>query len=76
VVLDDPNNAIPPYDAILLVSPRRAHDHVLLAALRPLIGRIDVDMMREANLRATGDTDASPAAVARWLAGTIDPRAR
>ena len=35
VVLDDPQRAIPPYDAILLVSPRRAEDRALLDALRP-----------------------------------------
>ena len=54
VVLDDPKRAIPPYDAVVLVSPRRANDAALLAALRPLAGAIDVELMREANLRATG----------------------
>ena len=53
VVLEDPKHAIPPYDAILLVSPRRANDTALLAALRPLVGAIDVTLMREANLRAS-----------------------
>ena len=43
VVLDDPKHAIPPYDAVLLVSPQRANDAALLDALRPLIGAIDVD---------------------------------
>ena len=43
VVLDDPKHAIPPYDAILLVSPQRANDQALLDALRPLVGAIDVD---------------------------------
>ena len=28
-VLDDPKHAIPPYDAILLLSPKRAHDEAL-----------------------------------------------
>jgi osmoprotectant transport system permease protein len=65
VVLDDPKQAIPPYDAILLVSPRRADDTAFLDALRPLIGAIDVATMREANrLASTGDT---PEAAARWL---------
>ena len=41
-VLDDPKQAIPPYDAILLVSPKRAKDAAFLAALRPLIDAIDV----------------------------------
>ena len=34
VVLDDPRHAIPPYDAILLLSPRRANDAKLIAALK------------------------------------------
>jgi osmoprotectant transport system permease protein len=68
VVLDDPRRIIPPYDAVLLLAPRRAGDERLKAALRPLLGRIDVDHMRQANLRAAGrGGEASPAAVARWL---------
>jgi glycine betaine/choline ABC-type transport system substrate-binding protein len=69
VVLDDPKQAIPPYDAILLVSPRRANDAVFLEALRPLVGAIDVETMREANRRAS--TGATPEAVARWLGERI-----
>jgi osmoprotectant transport system permease protein len=65
VVLEDPRHAIPPYDAILLLSPRRAEDKALLAAMRPLIGAIDVETMREANLRV--GTGATPEAVAHWL---------
>src|SRR5207253_281500 len=53
VVLDDPRQAIPPYDAILLIAKRRAEDAELLATLRPLTEAIDVALMREANLRAT-----------------------
>jgi osmoprotectant transport system permease protein len=68
VALDDPKRAIPPYDAILLLAPKRAHDAALRAALEPLIGKIDVATMREANLRASGnDADSSPTSVARWL---------
>ncbi len=68
VALDDPKRAIPPYDAILLIAPKRAGDQALRKALQPLIGRIDIAAMREANLRAAGgDSDASPDAVARWL---------
>src|SRR5512143_2810276 len=36
VVLDDPRHAIPPYDAILLLAPKRAGDEPLKAALQPL----------------------------------------
>jgi osmoprotectant transport system substrate-binding protein/osmoprotectant transport system permease protein len=68
VALDDPKQAIPPYDAILLLAPRRADDEALKAALKPLLGKIDITTMREANLRASGNNaDSSPDAVARWL---------
>jgi osmoprotectant transport system permease protein len=68
VVLDDVKHAIPPYDAVVLLAPKRAGDEALHGVLKPLLGRIDIADMREANLRATGsDAAASPAAVARWL---------
>ena len=67
-VLDDPKHAIPPYDAMLLLSPRRAEDEALIAALKPLVGAIPVALMREANLRAAaGTAEGSPPAVAQWL---------
>jgi osmoprotectant transport system permease protein len=69
LALDDPKHAIPPYDAILLLSPRHAHDEALVAALRPLIGAIPVGLMRAANARASGGTSADEAA--SWLAGEI-----
>ena len=64
VVLDDPKSAIPPYDALLLLSPQRANDEALKAALRPLLGAIGIDAMRAANLRASSE---SPDAVARSM---------
>ncbi len=68
IVLDDVRHAIPPYDAIVLIAPKRAGDRALQAALAPLLGRIDISDMREANLRAAaGDGASSPDAVARWL---------
>ena len=68
VVLDDPKRVVPPYDAILLVSPHRKNDAALLAALRPLVDAVDVTLMRAANLRASGgDNSASPGEAARWL---------
>jgi osmoprotectant transport system permease protein len=69
VVLDDPKQSIPPYDAMLLVSPKRAEDNAFLEALRPLVDAIDVGVMREANRRAS--TGATPEAVARWLGERI-----
>ncbi len=75
VVLDDPRHAIPPYDAIVLLAPKRANDQALRAALQPLLGRIDISAMREANLRAAGgDGASSPDAVARWLWDKIGKR--
>jgi osmoprotectant transport system permease protein len=67
VVLDDPKHAIPPYDAVLLISPQRVNDEALLAALKPLVDVIDVTMMRGANLRASGGNNTSPSEAARWL---------
>jgi osmoprotectant transport system permease protein len=69
-VLDDPKHAIPPYDAILLVSPRSAGDGALIAALRPLIGAIDVGLMREANARVS--RGLSPEQTAAWLWSEIE----
>jgi len=72
VVLDDSKHVIPPYDAVILIAPRNTDDHALIDALRPLVGAIDVDLMRAANQRATsGEGDRSPAAVARWMADEI-----
>jgi len=75
VVLDDVRHAIPPYDAIVLLAPKRASDQALRAALQPLLGAIDISTMREANLRAAGnDATSSPDAVARWLWEKIGKR--
>ncbi len=68
VTLEDPKQAIPPYDAILLVSPKRSHDPILIGALQPLIGRIPIEKMRAANLAVSRDENQlSPAAAARLL---------
>ena len=75
VALDDNRHAIPPYDAIVLISPKRSGDQALRAALRPLLGKIDISAMREANLRAAGnDATSSPDAVARWLWDKVGKR--
>jgi osmoprotectant transport system permease protein len=51
-VLADVKHAIPSYDAILLISPKRTGDEKLIAALKPLVDSIEVAAMREANARA------------------------
>jgi osmoprotectant transport system permease protein len=49
VVLEDPRQAFPPYDAIVMVSPQAARRPGFLDALLPLVGSIDVERMRTAN---------------------------
>ncbi|MEO8113855.1 MAG: glycine betaine ABC transporter substrate-binding protein, partial [Phenylobacterium sp.] len=67
-VLSDPKGAIPPYDAVILISPRRASDRRLLGALRPLIGKVPVEAMRAANYSVDRDrAKATPAEAARAL---------
>jgi osmoprotectant transport system permease protein len=68
VVLTDPRHALPPYDAVVLISPKRAGDQRLIGALKPLIGKIPVEAMRAANLSVDRDADkASPADAAKAL---------
>lgn len=72
VVLEDPQQVIPPYDAIVLVSPARAADRVLRRALEPLVGAIPIDVMREANYMVDRDTGrVPPNRAARWLENAI-----
>jgi osmoprotectant transport system permease protein len=72
VALEDPRHAIPPYDATVLLAPKRAEDQVLRAALGQLLGKIDIATMPQANLRAAGgDGASSPDAVAQWLWGRL-----
>ncbi|MEW6016817.1 MAG: ABC transporter permease/substrate-binding protein [Pseudomonadota bacterium] len=69
VLLEDPKGALPPYDAVVLISPKRAQDARLLAAVRPLIGAIDVGAMQAANLSVDRDVDKlRPDQAARDLA--------
>lgn len=68
VVLTDPRHAIPSYDALLLVSPARAGDRRFLAALRPLVGRVGIEAMRQANYSVDRDQDKrTPEQAAAWL---------
>lgn len=66
VVLEDPRAALPPYDAVLLLSREAAARAEVRAALTPLLGAIDVVRMREAN-RRVDQAGESPAAAALWL---------
>jgi osmoprotectant transport system permease protein len=69
LLLTDPRAALPAYDALLLVGPRRPD---LAAKLAGLEGRIPVDAMREANWQVDRDTDKRTVGqAAKWLAGRI-----
>ena len=68
VVLSDPRGAIPPYDAVILVSPKRVNDQRLLDALQPLVGAVSVEAMRAANYSVDRDAGkVTPAEAARAL---------
>jgi len=71
-LLGDPKGALPPYDAVLLVSAKHARDKKLIASLSTLIGAINLKTMQQANLMVDRDVDKrSPEATSRWLAAQI-----
>ena len=72
-MLDDPEHAIPPYDAVLLVSPKRAERSGAAGRTAPLADAIGVTLMREANLRASSG-GASVSEAARWLWSEIQKK--
>jgi osmoprotectant transport system permease protein len=73
LVLEDPKQAIPPYDAILLVTGKRANDALLRDALSPLIDAIPIERMREANMLVDrSEQKQSPAEAASWLARELN----
>ena len=64
-LLTDPRAALPAYDAVLLVGPRRPD---LAAKLAGLEGKIPVELMREANWQVDRDKDKrTTEQAARWL---------
>ena len=75
ITLEDPKQSLPPYDAMLLISPKRAEDRALSDALSPLIGAINIERMRKANMMlAAGPGQQSPDAAARSLWNDIAHR--
>jgi osmoprotectant transport system permease protein len=63
-VLQDDRGAIPPYDAVILVSPHMVRKHpAVIEALRRLVGMIDADRMRQMNL-SVDELGQTPAVVA------------
>jgi osmoprotectant transport system permease protein len=70
-VLEDSRRAFPPYDAILLLGPHaKARWPQLAQALRPLVGAIDVERMRRANMMVDVEGKTRKEA-ARWLLGAL-----
>ena len=68
VVLDDPPARDPALRRDRAAGAETRRRSGVARALQPLLGRIDIAAMREANLRAAGNDGASsPDAVARWL---------
>lgn len=68
VVLEDEKGAVPSYEAMILVAPGRSGDEKFTNAIKPLIGRITVENMREANYKVDRETDKqSPSQAAQWL---------
>jgi osmoprotectant transport system permease protein len=66
-VLDDDRKAIPPYDAVVLASPRLAREAPdVLAALRTLEGAVDVTAMRALNRRVDELGESPKQAAARF----------
>jgi len=74
-LLDDPAKALPPYEAVLLVSAQAAGDPRLVAALRPLLNRISTEQMRAANRKVDIDR-MSPTKAAKWLRREILPKGK
>jgi len=69
IALGDPRQAFPPYDAVLLLSPRAAESEPIVRALSPLLGSISVERMRRANQLVDGGGQP-PEQAAAWLLGS------
>ena len=68
VILEDPRGAVPSYEAIMLLAPKRGSDDKFVAALNSLTGAITVENMREANYTVDREGDKkTPTQAARWL---------
>ena len=73
ILLDDPREALPSYDAMMMLSPRIGDNAQAIAALEPLIGAIDVRTMQETNFSVDREDaeKVSPETAARQLAEKI-----
>lgn len=67
-VLTDNRRAMPPYDALILLSPQVANRADVVAALAPLVGAIPVQLMQKANFMVDRDLDKKTVReTAEWL---------
>jgi osmoprotectant transport system permease protein len=67
-VLADNRHAMPPYDALILLSPQAATRSDVVDALSPLVGAIPVQMMQQANFMVDRDEDKKTVReAAEWL---------
>ncbi len=57
LVLEDPKQALPPYDAVILLSPEIADHPEVAEALEALTGKIDVETMRQFNYMVDREED-------------------
>lgn len=73
LVLDDPQSALPPYDAVILLGAEAGNNTQLRAALMPLVGSVDAEAMRRANMRVDVDGGSIESA-ASLLKSAVDGR--
>lgn len=70
LVLEDPKETLPPYDAVILLSPEIAELPEVAEALQKLTGTITIETMRQANYmvdRKPEEGKKTPRQAARWL---------
>ena len=75
-VLADPQEALPSYDALIVLSPKASRDDRLRAALEPLLGAIDVARMgppRSWRTRSGCDGQFARVQFWVWQNGPIQP---
>ncbi len=71
-ILRDPERALPPYDAVLLLSPEAAQRPNLVQALRPLVGAVTLEAMQQANRRVDMEDKWTPRRAAEELDGKLN----
>lgn len=71
VTLEDSRQAMPPYDAMVLLSPRAARNPAVVAAIRPLLNVISTEEMRDANKHVDLDKQTPDQAAATLLHDVI-----